>query len=408
MTAPEVRAERRGWRELTPLPPDGEAVEVTVVMPCLNEAETLGQCIQQAQAALHGAGIAGEVVVADNGSTDGSPEIAARLGARVIAVAQRGYGAALIGGINAARGQFVLMGDADASYDFGELPKFVARLREGCDVVQGCRLPSGGGRIEPGAMRFLHRILGNPLFSFLGRWWFRVPIHDIHCGLRAFRRDFWLRLGQRCTGMEFASEMLIRAALKSARIGEVPITLHPDGRTAHRSHLRTFRDGWRHLRFYLLFSPRWLFLVPGAILMLLGLIGYGLGFPRMSLGRATFDVNTLLFASLGIILGYQSIVFAFMTRVFGTVEGFMPEDPRLTKLYQVLNLERGLVLGLLATLAGFGFLAAAVAIWVEADFGQLDYARVMRIVIPGVTLAALGVQTVLSSFFFSILGLARR
>lgn len=403
-----MRVERRGWRELTPPPADQGPIELSVVIPCLNEADTLARCIARAQETLTASTIAGEIVVADNGSTDGSPEIAAGLGVRVISVSQRGYGAALIGGINAARGEFVLMGDADASYDFGEIPRFLERLRAGADLVQGCRLPAGGGTVQPNAMRFLHRIWGNPMFSALGRWWFGVPVHDIHCGLRAFRRDFWLGLDQRCTGMEFASEMLIKAALRQGRIGEVPITLYPDARTAHRSHLRTFRDGWRHLRFYLLFSPRWLFLVPGALLVVLGALGYALGFPRLSIGRATFDVNTLLFGSLGLILGYQAILFGFLTRVFGTVEGFLPEDPRLTRLYRWLNLERGLGLGLLATLAGFAFLAVAVGLWADADFGALDYGRVMRIVVPGVTLAALGVQTVLFSFFFSIIGLARR
>ncbi len=403
-----MRVERRGWRELTPPPADVGPVELSVVIPCLNEADTLAQCIARAQETIAGAGIAGEIVVADNGSSDASPDVAARAGVRVISVDERGYGAALIGGINAARGTYIIMGDADASYDFAEITKFLERLRAGDDLVQGCRLPSGGGTVRPNAMRFLHRVWGNPMFSLLGRWWFKVPIHDIHCGLRGFRRDFWFTLNQQCTGMEFASEMLIKAALKSGRIGEVPITLYPDGRVEHRSHLRTFRDGWRHLRFYLLFSPRWLFLAPGLTLVTLGLFGYVLAYPRLSIGRATFDVNTLLFGSLGLILGYQSILFGLLTRVFATVEGLMPEDARLARLYRVLNLERGIGLGLVAAIGGFAFLAVAVGVWIDADFGRLDYAQVMRIVIPGVTLAALGVQTILSSFFFSIVGLARR
>lgn len=403
-----MRVERRGWRELTPSLPDTGPVEVSVVMPCLNEADTVGSCIARAREAIASAGLRGEIVVADNGSTDGSIEIAKGHGVRVIAVSERGYGAALMGGIYAARGEIVIMGDADASYDFAEIPRFVAEIRKGFDLVQGCRLPAGGGRIEPGAMRFLHRVWGNPMFSLLGRWWFRVPIHDIHCGLRAFRRDFWLTLNQQCTGMEFASEMLIKAALRSAPIGEVPITLHPDGRTAHRSHLRTFRDGWRHLRFYLLYSPRWLFLVPGLLLALIGLAGYAVALPRLSFRGATFDVHTLLFASLSVILGFQSILFAFLTRIFGTVEGLLPEDPRLTRLYRYFNLERGILIGVVVALVGLGFLAAAIVSWYRADFGALDYGRTMRIVIPGVTLTALGAQTVLSSFFFSIIGLARR
>jgi len=403
-----MRVERRGWRELDPSVASTEPVEVSVVMPCLNEADTLAECIARALETFAREGIAGEVVVADNGSTDGSPEIALAAGVRVISVAERGYGAALIGGINAARGRIVIMGDADRSYDFGEIPRFLEEIDKGFDLVQGCRLPSGGGRIEPEAMRFLHRIWGNPMFSFLGRWWFRVPIHDIHCGLRAFRRDFWFSLDQQCMGMEFASEMLIKASLRGGKVSEVPITLYPDGRKAHRSHLRTFRDGWRHLRFYLLFSPRWLFLVPGLLLILAGLGGYLLALPRLSIGRATFDVHTLLFASLAIILGFQSVVFAFLTRVFGTVEGILPEDPRLNRLYGVLNLERGILIGAAIGAVGLGFLAVAIASWVRVDFGALDYGRTMRVMIPGVTLTALGVQTVLSSFFFSIIGLARR
>ena len=403
-----MRVERRGWRELTPPSADAGPIEVSVVIPCLNEAETVASCVTRARETMEREAIRGEVIVADNGSADGSPDLAARAGARVITVDQRGYGAALMGGINAARGEHVLMGDADGSYDFAEIPRFLARLRAGDDLVQGCRLPSGGGTVRPGAMRFLHRVWGNPMFSLLGRWWFNVPIHDIHCGLRAFRRQFWFSLDQHCTGMEFASEMLIKTALKQGRVGEVPITLYPDGRTVHQSHLRTFRDGWRHLRFYLLFSPRWLFLVPGALLVLLGLGGYVIAMPRLSLGQATFDVNTLLFASLSLILGYQSILFGLLTRVFGTVEGFLPEDPRLTRLYGVLNLERGILAGVAAAVVGLGFLAIAVATWYEAGFGPLDYARTMRMVIPGVTLTALGAQTVLSSFFFSIIGLARR
>src|SRR5262245_32245392 len=229
---------------------DESRPELSVVIPCLNEADTIGTCVEKAQRALREAAIVGEVVVADNGSTDGSREIAARLGARVVAVAERGYGNALMGGIAAARGRFVLMGDADDSYDFLELPKFVARLREGHDLVQGCRLPAGGGTVRPGAMPFLHRYLGNPLFSMLARWWFAAPIHDVYCGMRGFRKAWYERLGQRCTGMEFATEMIVKSSLFGASIAEVPITLHPDGRRAHAPHLRTFRDGWRTLRFF--------------------------------------------------------------------------------------------------------------------------------------------------------------
>jgi len=388
---------------LTPAMP-----ELSVVMPCLNEADTIAIVIEKAQRAITENGINAEIVIADNGSTDGSPEIARKLGARVVAVDQRGYGAALMGGINAARGTFVMMGDADDSYDWGEIPRFLAKLREGFDLVQGCRLETGGGTVKPGAMPFLHRWWGNPMFSALARWWFRTPIHDIHCGMRAFRRDMWLSLDQRCTGMEFASEMVIKASLFQAKTAEIPITLSPDGRTSHPPHLKTFRDGWRHLRFFLLFSPRWLFLMPGLTLILAGAVGYALAMPQLSIGKMTFDVHTLLFASLAIICGYQSIAFALMTKVFAIMEGLLPEDPRLNKFFAIANLESGLSLGALGMLAGLGLLGGSVHQWSSVDFGALNYEHTMRWVIPGVMLTALGFQTILSSFFASLMGMRRR
>jgi glycosyltransferase involved in cell wall biosynthesis len=382
-------------------------LEVSVVMPCLNEADTLEVCVRKAQSALEGHGIAGEIIVADNGSTDDSPAIAARLGVRVVHVAQRGYGSALMSGIAAARGRHVIMGDADDSYDFLELPKFVAKLREGYDLVQGCRLPWGGGRVLPGAMPFLHRWLGNPLFTILARRWFQVPVNDVYCGFRGFTRALAARLDQRCTGMEFATEMLIKSSLYGAQIAEVPITLHPDGRKAHAPHLKTFRDGWRTLRFYLMYSPRWLFLIPGALLVLLGCLGYGLALPAASLGGVTFDAHTLLFSSLAVLLGYQSILFAIFTKTFAISEGLMPEDQFMTRFYRVANLERGLVVAGAALLFGIGLLLVAINQWRLVEFGHLDYARTMRLVVPGVTLTALGFQTILSSFFVSILGMRR-
>lgn len=377
-------------------------------MPCLNEADTLAVCIEKAQRALQAHAITGEVIVADNGSTDGSVEIAERLGARVVPVVEKGYGSALMGGIAAARGRYILMGDADDSYDFGELPKFVERLRGGAELVQGCRLPSGGGQVLPGAMPFLHRWLGNPLFSALARLWFRAPIHDVYCGLRGFTRTLYERLDQRCTGMEFATEMIIKASLSGARISEVPITLHPDGRWSHRPHLRTFRDGWRTLRFFLMCSPRWLFLIPGALLVNVGLLGYAVAMPRLTIRGVTFDAHTLLFASLAIIVGFQAAGFAVLTKTFAVSEGLLPPDPRLQRLNEVLTLERALLLGGIAVICGLGLLVAAVAQWRAVGFKQLDYAATMRLVIPGVTLVTIGVQGVLSSFFNGILGLRRR
>lgn len=385
-----------------------EAPEVSVVMPCLNEADTLATCISKARRAMEEAGIRGEVVVADNGSTDGSREIARRAGARVAEVRERGYGNALIGGITAARGRYVVMGDADDSYDFGQVPRFVERLREGNDLVQGCRLEAGGGTVMPGAMPALHRWWGNPMFSMLARWWFRAPIHDVNCGMRGFRRDFWLSLDQRCTGMEFATEMVLKASLRGARIAEVPIVLHPDGRTSHPPHLRTFRDGWRTLRFYLVSSPRWLFLIPGMLVMLLGVLGYAIAFPRLQIGGVTFDVHTLLFASLAIICGYQSIAFAILTKVFAVAEGLLPPDPRVARLTRVATLEKCLIGAAAAMLLGVGLLAGAVLQWRAAGWGELNYAYTMRWVIPGVTLTALGFQTILSSFYLSVLTLSRR
>ena len=394
---------------MTPaLDPAERSIELSVVMPCLNEADTLAVCIGKAQSALREHGIAGEVIVSDNGSTDGSREIAEGLGARVIRAPVRGYGGALMEGIAAARGKYVLMADADDSYDFGEIPVFLGKLREGYDLVQGCRLPSGGGTIRKGAMPFLHRWWGNPMFSWIARLWFRVPIRDIHCGMRAFTRSLFDRLDQRCTGMEFASEMIIKSALRNAKMAEVPITLSPDGRKSHSPHLRTFRDGWRHLRFYLIFSPRWLFLIPGALLILLGLLGYGIAMPGLRLRGLHFDVHTLLFASLSIICGYQAVLFAFLTKAFAINEGMLPEDERVARLFRVINLERGLASGIVATFAGVVLLLGALNEWRIAGFGDLDYSRTMRWVIPGVTLTTLGFQTILSSFFLSILGMRRR
>ena len=390
-----------------PADSDG-SFELSIVMPCLNEAETLATCIAKARRAMAEAGIAGEVVVADNGSTDGSQALAEREGARVVPVAARGYGSALMGGIAAARGRYVLMGDADDSYDFLEVPRFMAPLRDGAELVQGCRLPSGGGTIAEGAMPFLHRWWGNPMFSAMARRWYGAPIHDIYCGMRAFRRELIDRLDLRCTGMEYASEMIIKATIHGARIAEVPITLNQDGRIAHPPHLRTFRDGWRTLRFFLMYSPRWLFLVPGFLLGLAGMVCYILALPQLSIGRITFDVHTLLFGSLAIICGFQSVLFAVMTKVFAINERMLPMDTRLERAFQILNLERGLLLAALTMLAGLALLGVAIAQWVAVDFGHLDYARTMRWVIPGVTLTTLGFQAILSGFFLSILGMRRR
>ncbi|HEV8605036.1 MAG TPA: glycosyltransferase family 2 protein [Tepidisphaeraceae bacterium] len=377
-------------------------------MPCLNEADTLATCIKKAQRALREANINGEILIADNGSTDDSPQIAHNLGARVIHVEEKGYGNALMGGIAAARGAYVIMGDADDSYDFLDIAKFVHKLREGFELVQGCRLPSGGGTVMPGAMPFLHRWWGNPMFSLFARWWFGAPVNDVYCGLRGFRKDFYQRLDQRCTGMEFATEMIIKSSLYQAKIAEVPISLHPDGRKAHAPHLKTFRDGWRTLRFFLMYSPRWLFLRPGLLLIFLGIIGYCLALPGVTIHKMTLDAHSLLFASLAILCGYQSVLFAVFTKAFAISEGLMPPDSRMNKLFELVNLERGLIFGVVTLIAGIALLAAAVNQWRMAHFGHLDYSHTMRWVIPGATLTAVGFQTILASFFVSILGMRRK
>ncbi|MEM8865772.1 MAG: glycosyltransferase family 2 protein [Planctomycetota bacterium] len=377
-------------------------------MPCLNEAETLATCIEKAQQAMQQAGIVGEVIVADNGSTDGSIEIGQRLGARVVNVADKGYGAALMGGIEAARGKFVIMGDADDSYDFLEIPKFVAKLREGHALVQGCRLPWGGGTVKPGAMPVLHRWWGNPMFTLMVRRMFGAPVNDVYCGLRGFTRELYDSLDQRCTGMEFATEMIIKSSLFGVDIAEVPTTLHPDGRKAHAPHLRTFRDGWRTLRFFLMYSPKWLFLIPGALLCLVGLLGYGLAMPGVTIAGATLDAHTLLVASLSLLLGYQALQFGAFAKTFAVSEGLLPESRGMKWFREAATLERSLLVAGGAVAASAILLGSAVAQWRAVGFGQLDYATTMRWVIPGVTLAALGCQTMFSGFFLSILRMARK
>jgi len=392
----------------TDQPSSAGTLELTVVMPCLNEADTLGICIEKAQRAMREHNIVGEVVVADNGSTDQSREIARDLGARVVDVQEKGYGSALMGGIEAARGTFIIMGDADDSYDFLEIPKFVDKLRQGHDLVQGCRLPCGGGKVLPGAMPTLHRWWGNPMFSWMVQRMFRAPIHDVYCGLRGFSRKLYDRLDLRCTGMEFATEMIIKSSLFDVKIAEVPTTLHPDGRKAHAPHLRTFRDGWRTLRFFLMYSPRWLFLMPGAGLLMLGMLGYALALPGVTLAGASLDAHTLLVASLSLLLGYQLVQFSLFAKTFAISEKLIPEDRKLTKWMRVMTLERSLLAGSIAFLAGGGLIATACLKWQAAAFGPLDYGSTMRWVIPGVTLAALGFQTIFSSFFISILRMARK
>ena len=381
-------------------------IELSIVMPCLNEARTVQICVEKALRGIRAIGISGEVIVADNGSTDDSPAIASAAGARVVSVPTKGYGAALMGGIAVAKGRYVLMADADASYDLEAIGPFVERLRAGDDLVMGNRFKGG---IDPGAMPSLHRYVGNPVLSAVARLFFGGGVGDFHSGMRAFRTDAIRQLDLRTTGMEFASEMAVKAHLHHLKVGEVPVRLYPDKR-GRPPHLRTWRDGWRHLRFLLLYSPRWLFLYPGAALMLVGaLVGLWLLPGTQIAGGLGFDVHTLIYAAGAVILGFQAVVFALFTKIFATSEGLLPEDPRLNRLFRYITLEWGLVGGAVLLIVGLGAGIAAVRIWQEASFGALDQTgRTLRIVIVSVTALALGLEIILASFFFSVLGLRRR
>ena len=382
----------------------GKQLELSVVMPCLNERETVGVCVRKALVSIREAGILGEVIVGDNGSTDGSVEVAEKEGARVIHVADKGYGNALKGGILAARGEYVLMADSDDSYDFSHIMRFIEPLRAGSDLVMGNRFRGG---IAKDAMPPLHRYLGNPVLTGIGRLFFRSPCKDFHCGMRGFRKDSFLRMDIRSTGMEFASEMVVKASLFRMKVSEVPTTLNPDGRS-HPPHLRTWRDGWRHLRFLLMYSPRWLFLYPGTFLILLGLAGCAWLLPGPQIFHGVgFDVHTLLYAFVSVLLGFQLAAFAVFTKVFAISEGLMPEDPRLNRAFRYITLETGLAAGGLLVALGIGGSIFAVSGWAKQSFGALDTGHMLRIVMPSVFSLTLGVQIVCSSFFMSILGLRR-
>jgi hypothetical protein len=379
-----------------------EPAELTILMPCLNEALTVGTCIGKAIGFLERSGVKGEVLIADNGSTDGSQQIARERGARVIEVPVRGYGAALIHGIAHARGRFIIMGDSDDSYDFADLDGFLAALRAGQQLVMGNRFQGG---IKPGAMPPLHRYLGNPVLSGIGRLFFGTPCRDFHCGLRGFDREAIRALDLQAQGMEFASEMVVKATLQRLRIAEVPTTLSPDGRN-RPPHLRSWRDGWRHLRFLLLFSPRWLFLYPGASMLMLGLalMAWLLPGPRMVAGFG-LDVHTLFYAGTAIIVGFQSMLFAVFTKVYAIREGFLPPDPRFARAIGLLSLEVGLLAGGALLLAGLAASAFALGAWGERGFGDLSPSDVMRLVIPSGTAIVMALQVMYGAFFISVLEL---
>ena len=369
-------------------------------MPCLNEAETISTCIKKAQSFLLTNRMIGEIIVADNGSTDGSPTIAQQMGARVVHVQQKGYGSALMGGFEVSQSQSIVMGDADDSYDFSDLNAIVEALEEGYDLVMGNRFQGG---IRPGAMPFLHRYVGNPILSWIARLFFNSNIGDFHCGLRGFQKSSIMSLNLHTTGMEFASEMVVKATMRDMRIKEVPVVLYPDGRT-RAPHLRTWSDGWRHLRFLLLYSPRWLFFYPGIMLTVLGLfISLLLIGGPWQLGRIILDINTLMYAAFLIILGVQSILFSLFTYVFGVNADLLPKHPATEKLIRGIGLERGVLLSLIMIVLGFTSSVGALLYWSQNYFGPIDPRISMRLVIPGAVLFTLGFQIFFASFFLSIL-----
>lgn len=379
-----------------------QEIELTILMPCLNEAQTLEVCINKAKSFLEKSGVKGEILIADNGSTDGSVEIAERCGARVEHVPVKGYGAALIGGCKAAKGKYVIMGDADDSYDFLNLMPFVEKLREGYELVMGNRFKGG---IAKGAMPPLHRYLGNPVLSFIGRLFFPSDIGDFHCGLRGYEREAMLKLDLHTTGMEYASEMVVKATMYGLKMAEVPTTLSPDGRS-RAPHLRSFRDGWRHLKFLLLHSPNWLFLYPGMIFCVVGLImTVALMFGPVQIGSVAFDIHTMLYGSAMVMIGANMIFFSLFTRIYAMRTNFIPtKESVATKLANVTT-ENGAVAGVLLTLAGIIMTIAAFVIWKDTSFGNLNPQEMMRMTIPALTLMVVGIEMIFASFFIGILNI---
>ncbi len=382
-----------------------EKIELSIVMPCLQEAETLEGCINEALRALERNRVIGEVIVSDNGSTDGSVEIAKENGAILVHAPKKGYGNALRAGIEAARGKYILMGDADGSYNFSELPRFLEQLRKGYDLVMGCRFPRYGGRIESGAMPWKHRWIGNPILSSLGKLFFSSSVNDFHCGIRAFRRKSILDLSLKTGGMEFASEMVVKATLCKLKITQVPVTLRPDGRSGS-PHLRSWRDGWRHLRFMLLYSPKWLFILPGLILTIFGILGFILFLSKpLTIGSISFDLNSLLVSSTAILTGFQILAFGLFVKVYAVYAGLLPGQENLLRIISSHSVEWGIVIGLVFLLAGVGLIFNMILEWKATGFGSLPYQDSLRTVILAITIIGLGIQAAFSGFALSILGL---
>lgn len=380
-------------------------IELTILMPCLNEAETLRACISKAQAWIEKNGVRAEILIADNGSRDGSPELAQSLGARVVSVTTRGYGAAIYHGTMAAQGRYVIMGDADDSYDFSALTPFLERLREGADLVMGNRFRGG---IKPGAMPWQNRYIGNPVLTAIGKILFRSPLGDFHCGLRGYSIEAFRRMGLRTLGMEFASEMVLKATLLGMKISEVPTVLSPDGRS-RPPHLRRWRDGWRHLRFMLLYSPNWLFLYPGLILMILGFCTVGILLPGpLQIAGRHLDVHTMAYAATGVLIGFKAVVFSFLSSIFSMRSGLLPKRRIPDFLFEIFKLEVGLILGIVLALMGLAGALSSVWIWSNQSFGPLVTSETMRIVIPSILTLSLGCEIILVSFYVSLLQLRFR
>ncbi|WP_368732358.1 glycosyltransferase family 2 protein [Winogradskyella ouciana] len=378
--------------------------ELSIVMPCLNEAETLAICIKKAQSFFKANEINGEIVIADNGSTDSSIAIAENLNAKVVHAAQKGYGSALKTGIEAASGTYIIMGDADDSYDFSNLMPYLNKLRDGFDLVMGNRFKGG---IEKDAMPFLHKYLGNPVLSFIGKLFFKIKINDFHCGLRGFSKAAYQKMNLKTSGMEFASEMVVKSRLNNLSITEVPTTLKKDGRS-RKPHLKTWSDGWRHLRFLMLYAPNWLFLYPGILLALIGLIlSILLIINPIEFSGITLDVHTLSYTSAFLLVGFQFIIFYGLTKIFAVENELLPKSKRYNKLFKIINLEKGLIIGFCLLLIGLFLSFKGLSVWSDTNYGSLDTSTTLRIIIPAITLLQLGIQTILFSLFFSVLGLKK-